>query len=330
MGFKFPRVLVQTADFTGCGYYRLIYPMQKMIEKNNIQALATNNIFKTHEIAKFDPDSMIFQRQCLDHQIKYIERCVKINQTFCIYELDDLLDGIQPKNIHYKDFNKTHFNNLYKALKMVDRFVCSTEFIKDWYHKYIDDIVVMPNMLPKNIWSPLSMKQNESNRIRVGWSGGFSHTGDLEVIIDTVKEMHKEVDFIFMGYIHPEIENYIKEYRPGVTLVNYPKALSEMAIDIAIIPLEDVPFNHAKSHLKVIEFGALGTPVLATDITPYKNFPIKYAKTNDSKGFTEALREMISDMDETRKMGQILKQHIYDHYILDDNIDKWQKAWTPS
>ncbi len=327
---KYPRMLIHPADFTGCGYYRLIFPMQTMMEKNQIQALATNRIFKTHEVAKYDPDTIIFQRQCIDEQIKYIERCSKINQAFCIYELDDLLDGIQPKNVHYKDFNQKHFDNLYKALRLCDRFVCSTEFIKEWYSKYIKDIVVMPNRLRRDIWSQLEMKKIESAKIRVGWSGGYSHTGDLEVIIDTVKEMYKEVDFIFMGYVHPEIEKYIREFRAGVKFLDYPKALSQMAIDIALIPLEDVPFNHAKSHLKVIEFGALGTPVIASNLTPYKNFPITHAKTNDSKGFTDALKELLSDMEETRKMGQTLKDYVYNNYMLDDYIDEWQKAWTPN
>lgn len=327
---KHPRILVQPADFSGCGHYRLIYPLLHMIKNNGIQGLAINRIFKTHEMARFNPDTVVFQRQVSDEMVKYTERTAHINQAFVITELDDLLDGIQDNNIHSKDFNTRHFNNLYKVLHMSDRFVCSTEFIKNWYSKYIDDIVVMENRLNKDIWLPLEYKRGTSDKLRIGWAGGHSHTGDLAIIVDTVKELHKEVDFVFFGYMHPEVERYVKEFHPGSSFKDYPGKIASLNLDIALTPLEDVPFNHAKSHLKVLEFGILGCPIIATNITPYKGFPVVYPKTNDSKGFTDAIRELMSDMDSTYKMGDTLKQHIIDNWMLDDYYNEWQKAWTPS
>ena len=289
---KYPRILIHPADFSGCGYYRLIYPMRQLIEKKSIQAFATNNLYKTHEIAKYDPDVMIFQRQVYDHQVKYLERAACINQVYTIFEIDDLLDNIPEKSVHHKDFTEQHVKNLYRQLSTVNRFVCSTEFIKECYYKYAGEkTIVVPNMLNKDVWLPLENKRQTSKKLRVGWSGGYSHTGDLEIIVDTVKALYKEVDFVFMGYVHPEIEPYIKEFRPSTRFEHYPKSLASMNLDLAIIPLEDVPFNHGKSHLKVLEFGVLGVPVIASPMTPYKNFPVVHAKTNDANGFIEAIRD---------------------------------------
>ncbi len=326
-----PRVLIHPADSGGCGHYRLIYPAKAMEERNNIETLITKRLFKPHELGRFNPDTVIVQRQVLDGQIGYIERSTKLNQIFTVYELDDLLDNVQDKNVHKKDFNQRHFQNLYKGLRGVDRFVCSTEFLKDAYKNYCHDIVVMNNRLNPDPWKTLVPKRNTSQKLRIGWAGGFSHTGDLEIIVDTLKTLYKEFDFVFLGYIHPDIEKYVAEFHAGSSFYTYPQTLANLNLDLALAPLEDVPFNHAKSHLKVIEYGALGYPVLATKITPYLNFPINYPKTNDAQGFIDAIREMTADRDALYKMGDNLREFVYAHWMLEnEHIDRWQAAWLPS
>ncbi len=322
------RILLHPADFGGCGHYRLINPAKEMEAKNKIQIYATNILMKPHELARFNPDVLVTQRQVLDGQVQYLQRSSTLNGVGTVYDLDDLLDGVQDKNIHKKDFNQRHFNNLYKALGIVDRMTCSTEFLKDWHSKYCNNIVVLHNRLRPSVWGNLTSQRGTSQKLRVGWAGGFSHTGDIEIIVDTVKELYKEVDFVFLGYVHPEIERYVKEYHTGVSYHNYHNKLASLNLDLALAPLEDVPFNHAKSHIKVLEYGSMGIPTIATDITPYKNFPIKYPKTNDSKGFTDAIREMISDKDNMYKMGDELKEFVHKNWMFDDeSIDNWQNAW---
>lgn len=327
----FPRILIHPADMGGCGHYRLVDPASQMILKNQTQIFITNKLNKPHEVARFDPDTVIVQRSVLEGQIRYIERCSQLNGLFTVYEIDDLLDNVQAKNIHQKDFNIRHFNAMYKALNVVDRLVCSTETIKEQYQKYCKDVNVQPNRLLESKWAHLQSHRGTAHKLRVGWAGGFSHTGDLEIIIDTVKALNKEVDFVFLGYVHPYLEKHISEYHAGAALKDYPAKLASLNLDIALAPLEDVLFNHAKSHLKVIEYGALGIPVIASHITPYKGFPVIYPNSNDAAGFTEALRMAMSDMDATYALGDKLKAHVNANwYHTEESTDAWQAAWTPS
>lgn len=326
--YSSPRILLHPADFGGCGHYRLINPMKEMEVKNNIQAYATNVLMKPHELGRFNPDSMVTQRQVLDGQVQYLHRSSSLNGVATIYDLDDLLDHVQEKNIHKKDFTQRHFDNLYKALGVVDRMICSTEFLKDWHQRYCKDIVVQHNRLRPSQWGNLISKRGTAQKPRVGWAGGFSHAGDLEIIIDTVKSLYKVVDFVFLGYVHPEMERFIAEYHSGVSYQTYQNKLASLNLDLALAPLEDVPFNHAKSHIKVLEYGAVGVPTIASDLTPYKYFPISYPKTNDAEGFKNAILEMISDRDAMYRMGDELQSFVKSTWMFDDeSIDKWQNAW---
>jgi hypothetical protein len=41
-----------------------------------------------------------------------------------------------------------------------------------------------------------------------------------------------------------------------------------------------------------------------------------------------AIREAIADRDELARRGDQLRDHIRQHYILEDHLDTWLEAWT--
>ena len=79
---------------------------------------------------------------------------------------------------------------------MCDRFIVSTEPLKDAYRQFIGDIRVVPNRIDSEKWGALTPRRKIGERPRVGWAGGFSHAGDLALVIDLIKTTAKEVDWI--------------------------------------------------------------------------------------------------------------------------------------
>jgi len=145
-----------------------------------------------------------------------------------------------------------------------------------------------------------------------------------------VKATRAEVDWIFFGMCPDEIKGLVKEFHPGVPLDDYPAKLASLNLDLAIAPLEDVPFNHGKSHLRLLEYGVLGYPVICTDITAYRGeHPVTRVK-NRFKDWVEAIREQVSDRDELARRGDALRDYINANWILEDHTDVWLKAWLPA
>jgi ADP-heptose:LPS heptosyltransferase/GT2 family glycosyltransferase len=325
-----PRVFALPADRWGCGEYRIIAPLRALVDAGRIQGLDTNDYLSVPELFRISPDAVIFQRQIKAVQIKLMEMYRRNSKAFHVFELDDLLTNIQlgnfaRKKLHHKDLIKI----FRQALNLCDRFVVSTENLAEEYSKYKDDIVVVQNRLERAKWGGLSGKRRQGRKPRVGWAGSQTHEADLAIIADVVKALKDDVEWVFMALQPKGTENMV-EFHAGVPIEEYPAKLANLNLDLALAPLEDVPFNHAKSHLRLLEYGALGFPVICTDITPYRGaYPVTRVK-NRFKDWVDAIREHVSDMDELARRGDTLCDYINANWMLEDNLDTWLKAWLPS
>lgn len=191
----------------------------------------------------------------------------------------------------------------------------------------IDDIQVVPNRLPRQPWAELKSRRNQGDKPRVGWAGAQQHHGDLAIITDVVKATSEEVDWIFMGMCPDELQSYIKEFHPFVSIDQYPQKLASLNLDLAVAPLEIHPFNEAKSNLRLLEYGILGWPVICTDIYPYQTLnPPVTRIDNDSGSWLAAIRQKLADKQALADEGQALRNWVMEHYILEDHLQQWAEA----
>jgi hypothetical protein len=151
----------------------------------------------------------------------------------------------------------------------------------------------------------------------------------LAIIAEVVKVLQDEAEWVFFG-LCPEGTRSLVEYHGGVVKNIYPSKLASLNLDLALSPLQDNPLNHAGSHMPLLEYGALGYPVIATDITPYRGaYPITRVR-NRTQDWIDAIREHVSDLDELARRGDALRDYVEGNWMLEDNLDVWLKAWMPS
>ena len=127
-----------------------------------------------------------------------------------------------------------------------------------------------------------------------------------------------------------EIRPFVKEYHAGVPTPEYPAKLASLDLDLAIAPIAENSFNDCKSNLKLLEYGILGFPVIASDFGPYRRsqeFPGVTLVKNRHKDWLDAVLSHISDLDECTHKGNELREHIRQHWILQNNLETWRSAW---
>jgi len=178
------------------------------------------------------------------------------------------------------------------------------------------------------------------------WCGN-SHYHDLQLIeqvITKICQKYPQVHFCLMGYFgesntgknlfqdipgNTTICSHCKnagqlEKIPGIDLLYYPSKLRECAFDIGIAPLIETGFNQAKSDLKIKEMAALGIPVVASNIIPYKD-SIKHGYTgflaNTGKEWYDMIELLIKDEVLRKRLGmnnyQWYKENTIDKHILE-------------
>ena len=231
--------------------------------------------------------------------------------------------------MHKASIHKDIAKRFRKAAGLCNRLVVATEPLSRAYAGFSDEVRVVPNYLERARWDGLAPRRRGGAKPRVGWAGGVGHTGDLELVADVVRELAKEVDWVFFGLCPDALRPYVQEFYPGVPLPQYPAKLASLDLDLAIAPLEDNPFNEAKSHLRLLEYGVLGYPVVCSDLTPYQgDFPV-WRVANRYRDWLKTIREAVSDRDALARQGDLLREKVRQQWLLEDHLDAWLQAWLP-
>ena len=325
-----PRLFCVAADANGSGHYRIRQPFLAMQREGLAEGVIAPMHLEPIGMERYTPSTIVLQRQLSDSQLETMRGYRDFSRAFKVYELDDYLPNLPLKSVHRDQMPKDVLKSLRKAVALTDRFVVSTAPLAEQFADMHGDIRVVPNRLPVGWWGQLTAQRRKSTKPRVGWAGGSSHRGDLELVADVVRELAGEVEWVFFGMCPEKLRPYVHEHHDGVPIDKYPAALASLDLDLALAPLEDNLFNACKSNLRLLEYGACGFPVVCSDIVCYRGeLPVTRVR-NRFKEWVDAIRMHIGDLDATAKMGDALRAMVQRDWMLTgDNLVAWRDAWMP-
>lgn len=326
-----PTILAHMADSYGCGHYRIIQPLHALSRAGLVEGVLAGNLLSLPELERLAPDSIVLQRQVSEAQIESIRRIQVFSAAFKVFELDDYMPNLPLKSVHRAQMPKDVVRSLRRVLSHVDRFVVSTQALAEAFEGFHPDIRVVLNRLEPQQWGALQSRCGVAIRPRVGWAGGYGHTGDLQLIADVVKALAGEVDWVFFGMCPDAIRPYVSEFHPGVDIALYPAALAALDLDLALAPVEQNLFNECKSNLRLLEYGACGVPVICSDVRCYQGdgLPVTRVK-NRFKDWQDAIRTHLADPAASARQGGELQAAVRRDWMLEgDNLQHWRRAWLP-
>lgn len=331
------RITAFPADMEGCGNYRVLQPLEAMIKAGLCTGGASSEIFPPNLVLRSGADTLIFQRPNSEAMQANLKSLLPLKHIKKIYELDDHLARLPIKSAHYEHMPKDMRGKMIKSIGLCDRLVVSTEPLARELGAYNSDVRVIPNCLPESMWGTTPPTRGEraarpaGRKPKVGWAGGVSHQGDLEMIAGVMKDLANTVDFVFFGMCPDNLLPYVKEFHLGIPTLEYPGRLMEIAQDwdLAIAPLENNAFNDFKSNLKLLEYGWCGVPVVCSDVLPYQgDLPATLVK-NRYKNWREAILEHVTNPEASRQQGLDLQARISSDWRLTGaNLQRWYHAWT--
>lgn len=328
-----PRILARPVT-NGQGYFRITAPLNAAQQQGLVQECiwyqgSNNHHFTPEEILRLAPQSLIVQNYMNNGAIQSLASLHSTpGRPFTIFTVDDLMDDLVDSNPLKCTIAPNPRERIKFALSRCDRLVVSTEYLGEAYRHMIRDIQIVPNRLEQSLWLPLLSKKRTGIKPRIGWAGGTTHLDDLRLLKEIIEATREEADWIFMGMCPDEIRPLVHEFHPFVSLLDYPAYLASLNFDIAVAPLAEIPFNRAKSNLRLLEYGVLGIPVVCTDIDPYRNSPARLVP-NITAAWIEALRERIYDADAREQEGRAMRQWVLQHFLLENHLEEWLLAHLP-
>ena len=302
------RNLIYLADTGGTGFWRRVAPITTLnCVSKELKMLNTYTMEPVSQPSWYEGvRSVTVQRWLTDNQLDFVQKFLKplsIQFGFrLVYEIDDSTSSqdIPIYNRGYEAFNDPkRQENIRHIMEMCDLITVTTTYLKQNVSKRYGipehKILAIPNLLP-NWWigdrydvdKKVGQFQQNKARPRIGIISSLSHFNithkldengkeiqdDIHTVLQTIRETVNDVQWVVLGYDHPELKKWIEEgqiqYHPCIPILQYPSRLNGLGLQAIVAPLQDNEFNRCKSPIKFLEGCALGVPVFCPNMLPYK------------------------------------------------------------
>jgi len=268
----------------GCTYYRCFLPMHaaRFDAVMGRPAWTSQYGFGVNENngkATFGYKVVVL-KQLMDRWIPHqIEVAQSLGQKI-IVDVDDFYHGLHESNSAYEKTdpakNKVRNRDVYEQIiRSVDMVVVSTPTLQEFYGQWNPNIRVVRNSVYP---SQFQRRQVKRDKPVIGWVGALGYrSGDIETLREWLPDFLEDNDLTFQHSGHVPSQGDFAEVS-GInpqrlrTLPMQPMNRYHLLfqMDIGLVPLNDIPFNRAKSFIKGLEYAASGIPFVAQALPEYQ------------------------------------------------------------
>jgi glycosyltransferase involved in cell wall biosynthesis len=274
----------------GAGWVRL-QQVRPKLQFESVTGLLIHHPTKGFAIADyggtvhFDLQVIIMQRLMFGKLIEAIAEVKSAHPNLVIInDVDDWYWGLSEANAAYEitkpdvnpDENIEHYKGILQASDVV---TVSTPFLHDKMTHWLShpNVIQIENGITP---SHFNVRRMRSRKPIIGWVGSTSHrSNDLEEL---------------QGALDPSWRYHHSGHVPGSPLAAKAMGIDpsrmttspmlppleyarrSFQFDIGLAPLSDIPFNHAKSWIKLLEYSAAGVPFVASPAPEYLRLKDEY------------------------------------------------------
>lgn len=323
------RIFGWLCDHSGCGYYRVKLPFNVL--KNRGLDVRYEGSMPT-DVALGGVDTVLAQRVVLPGPTEWIKRAVTRGTCRVVVELDDDLFSIEPTNpIAFQFFDREKQDRAREVLAVADHVTVTTDHLANVLSEHTRaPIEVVPNHVSAWLLDHEPPRRTDGV-VTVGYAGSATHVGDWAELSGELRRFltrTENVELHLMG--HNLAEKWPKVRHSGWH-EEIDAYLAAIDFHVGLAPLRPSLFNRSKSALKAMEYGALGIPVIASDVGPYSDY-VLHGETGflvrRPHEWSVYLRELVSDPELRAAMGRRAREHVRRTSIIEDNAWRWEKVLT--
>jgi glycosyltransferase involved in cell wall biosynthesis len=255
---------------TAAAFYRGVYPLEAMQRRGHEIVWPEQNSGdpRVGELASCD---CVFIYRRHDPPVLQAAKQLAARGVGIVWDTDDDFSAIPKKSPNYKEAGglrgQRRFADTVRIAKLAHVVTSTTSTLRERYLRAgIPDVQVIENHLPRK----QRRRRQRHDGIVIGWIAGMEHTADaLELgLPETLSHLQAEFPELLVESVGVDLR--LRERYQRHAQVHFDDLPQHMArYDIGIAPLIDIPFNAARSSIKVKEYAASSVPWLASPRTPY-------------------------------------------------------------
>lgn len=289
-----------------------------------IEHVSVPDVLTLGEFARLRPEALILQCPLSEASLDDIRTIKAHSQALRLCDMDQYPPSAE--RLSGAPSAQQVRAGLEASLALMDKVVVSSTGLAEELSALHPHIDVIETRLSEH-WRRVQCHSLPHDKPRIGWVGTASEVNDLALIADVIKAFADRVEWIIMGPCPQALRPYVHEWRSPVEGALYPGVLACLDLDLALIPAGHDVFGEHRSCRLALEFGACGYPVIATDVQGLRNNLPLTRVHNTTADWTDAIEQHLNDLDESKRLGQALKQRVMSDWIMDETyLQRWRQV----
>lgn len=249
--------------------------------------------------------------------------------TAFTFDNDDDYTTTPKESPNYKDFGgltgQRMFLRQVKVARLAKLVTTTGEPLAQKYRRAgLERVEVIGNYLAKGVSRP----RRRHEGLVIGWIAAPEHRADVTriPIAETLRRLMAEKGDVRVECIGVDL-GLQERYRHDrhVPFAELPARIG--GFDIAIAPLADIPFNFARSDIKLKEYAASGVPWLASPVGPYAELGEgQGGRLVSDDGWYEALERLVTRSRERRRLRRKGKAWAK-RQTIEAVADRWEQLF---
>ena len=291
-----------------------------------------------HEVVRNARDRTIAAAEMLSCDVVHIHRLVtaelralarrlRAEGIGIVWDNDDDVASLPRANPHYARLGaagrREHVVGTAEMVRLADVVTTPSAVLADKYRELgATDVRVLENRLPREF---MGVKPIAHDDVVIACLAGLEHRVDYDQLglrdaLARTLDAHPDVRLLTIGLglgLVPERTEHI----PLAGFLDLVRILARA--DVGLAPLVDIPWNRARSNVKLKEYAAAGLAWLASPVGPYLGMGEREGgRLVPDDGWHDAIEQLVRDARARRKLAKRGAK-----WVRDEGVDAHAREW---
>jgi glycosyltransferase involved in cell wall biosynthesis len=249
------------------------------------------------------------------------------------FDFDDAIYFLPEGNNYVQ---KKYLKRIQFVLIRSSLVIPGNEYLRQFAEQYTKSVFLAPTAVNVEKYSP-PKHSRDSRLVTIGWIGSEPNIKHLSLVSKAVQEVVNEnnkVRFLVVCNVDQKPEMFRNHQRIEFKKWNAHEEVSDLrSFDIGIMPLTDDLFSKGKCGFKLLQYMAVGIPVVASPVGVNSEIVVHEANgflAKNSAEWKQYLNELCLDRSLRIQMGEMGRKSVVEKYSVQfwsrqliDQFSKW-------